>query len=558
MNIRINGTNLNGVPYAELERKFSLIGSDEIEQSMSVDFDIPRTPDNETLTGIVAGRYDPVQPCRTSLACIITTDVFSLPAELYVNYWDDTVINVTVYVGIPGIDTPLREVILNRTGGDIVMRLDDAIVLSTVLYPYGYYQYMCDGNIPNPMQRMPNPYVRVDTITDAIREVTGLDYVGNYGDHAVVPTSYYISPQRDVQWLYCANNGAAYNYFEHYGNHICSDFNTTNRMVLTINRDCTAELHMWAGLNNSGDYYGVKLYMIRNGAPSLLLAISDAGVNDYCTGDATVALKSGDKLYIKKDAACDGVILGIKYTNYLVTDADWEAKEIINDRTIPRIGPNLYQPMIDGVYATLSVYSVAANMGDVTVGQFLRGIASAKGGEVVFNGLQYDISTVTPVAITTFGGRKYAPVSTAIGQSNTLEWGGEQQTLQLDSPRLSDSVEVWAKNPFWVAGHMMGSFDFCDIPNVDSNNKTVKMERRLALASKPIEPGYLSHFYRTNVPTLAYIDKCLEVTFTTYDLSVYKSHYVVIDMQVYAITSLTYDEESGIIEATALLLNQEI
>lgn len=555
MNIRINGFDLNGVPNAEFDRKFSLVGSDDIEQLMSVDFDIPRTADNDVLTGIIAGRYDPVQPCRTSVACILTTDVFSLPAELYVNYWDDTVINVTVYVGIPGIDTPLREVMLNRTGGDIVMRLDDAIVLSTVLYPYGNYQYSSDGYTPNPMQRMPNPYVRVDTITDAIRDVTGLDFVGNYGDHAVVPTSYYISPLRNVQWLY---NDVGGNAFNHYGNHICSNLEPNNRMVLTINRDCTAELYLWAGMANSGDAYGVKLYMIRNGgASTLLLHVSDTGVIDYCTGSTNVDLKSGDHLYINKDAACDGVVLGIKYTDYIVTDADWEAKEIINDRTIPMVGPNNYLPTIAGVIATLSVYSVAANMGDVTVGQFLRGIAAAKGGEVVFNGLQYDISTVTPVSVTPFGGRKYAPVSSAIGQRNSLDWGGEQQTLLLDSPRLSDSVEVWAKNPFWVAGNRVGSFDFCDIPNVDTSNRTVKMERRLALASKPEEPGYLSHFYRTNVPTLAYVDKCLEVTFTTYDISIYKSHYVVIDMQVYAVTSLTYDEETGVIEATALLLKQE-
>lgn len=565
MRIFIASEELTGVGYLQLSKENDLLCSSDIEASYSVDMTLPRTNSNDRLLGIIGVNYQDTQPCADGIECAVTSPIINRTGTLYVNAIRETSVDVTLFLIPSEFRMLMRDVLLNSTLGDIIVPLDNPIDTGLTLQSEGTMRYTFGGS-PDWNARRPNPYVKTETLRKKIEEVTGLFTSTNFDNYAVVPTSYYVSPKRKWQWL--ATRLQAYinvGIIEHGGAHVTTDYKggtLPNRV--TFNRTVFVKIHAWAGRVAVGTGYEIKVYTLSGGTPTLRLTVGDASGNtDYDHQVVNLQLNEGDALYYRISSGIDtvgSVVIGLEYDYYTTTEEDWDSVEIINDLTTPTVGLGMYMPVVGTETAHYSEFSVAANIGKVTVGQYLKGLAAAFRSWVDAKGLLYKFSLISVpnglniVAVKTVGDKEWRPVSDKLGQVTRLDWGGETQTLLLESPRLDEFVDVWKENPWWICGAIVGSNDFAYIPNISANLNTVKMERRLALCAPPTEGGWLNHFQRPVLSSLRYFDKCVELSAVTLDTRVTYEPFIYIADQPYMVTAWDYDEESGEIEFKALLI----
>ena len=578
MKIYVNNKQLDGVEYLELSKDVGIASSSELDVAYSVDFDLPRSLHNDNVLDL-RGMLNRGQMFGTMIDCEVVSPIYSGAASMTVNEVSDSMVSLTVYIQADNkLSQKLRDVL-----DEYIKPMTTPIqTTATALGDFEIEQYMYfdNGNTPTSTdfaKRKPNPYLRLPFVFKDIAVRGGVPFydfltlMSSVDLEALLPSTFWVSPYQKWQWLVSDlqigfTSGSTSCYTDYDGGLI--NDGEAYKTKVTFNRDVRVKLYLFAGRVAAMQPYECSMLVLDElGRVVGNHYVIDSGANNYVsTGPILYTMKKGWSVRVSYGSLnpANNAVVGIEYlfaaTDNYPVESDWNSVRMARNNGVAQVGEtgNLQDVYVGLERAVISVFDMRANVGNITVGDFLRVFAASKSLEVLVSG-----SGVKFVSMSSDGVgladceaeiTEWSPVSDSVGRETYIDWGGKRQSSWIESDRLNESVDLYEDNPLYYGQRDIGGNLYAVLPHVDANWKQQNPPQLFSFVKQGTVAGWLDSVAVADYGYLTGIQKCLEVHGTSHDRQIAEKHLVNIDAKLYLITSWDYDEETMTYEFTALQL----
>ena len=413
----------------------------------STDIEIPLTTHNRGLLDIYNELSRSGQMHGQYVNCVATIDGIPRDSLLSVREIHEETAVVTLYCSsLPSglFDKSLREV-LSDDANTIVDWAANNGYSNNRITTYGFNRYIRGDNvgdnaITNALCR-PHPVVNVNYLLGQLSAALGVTILGNTAFEylTIMASRKKVTPQQTVQYIY----GVDSLYVTAGGQHITNDFSGVGDgkvQSFKFNRHCQASIFI--KLTQTGNS-GRTLAILRGveGQTSIPVgSVSTTTQGEVATATLTTqTFNEGDILYFGFGTGADNEVV-ITYSDYTINDDDYDV-DLVYDN-----------------HVNCTWFGVYTNLPDMKIRDLINSLCWVAGvkPEVVGNTVGWQTANKTVEVDAEIEG--VYPVTTYLGQRNTIEWsnGKNTTTTSTIASVYLDKVKVLHKSLFAYYGNRNG------------------------------------------------------------------------------------------------------